>query len=278
LDRWGVVSDLHAFLISGRIRLDMYLDRMKTFCKESDHLVVEELSNELSRLHLLLPDNASLVEFSKTFLKKQLERLGGRKANESENDAILRGTLARELSIIDPEFVSKLAPNFAAFHDSDPDMRGAIALAEGVTHNSFSSLHEQFRSSQNDEDRTKLISAMGWLRGDANLGKAVELIRTGEIKKQDIPAFYVSGSANPKARGFMLDNLERAVKKLQEVFVGTGTASRTLEQVIPLLGIGREDQVLEQVEKLCSPDIEKGLTKGRELLQIYSRFVDNCTK
>ncbi len=71
----------------------------------------------------------------------------------------------------------------------------------------------------------------------------------------------------------MLDNLELAVKELQEVFVGTGTASRTLEQVIPLLGIGRENQALEVVQKLNSPDIEKGIAKGKELLQIYSQFV-----
>jgi tricorn protease interacting factor F2/3 len=273
LDRWGIVNDLHAFLISGRIVLDMYLDYMRAFQNESDHPVVEEISSQLSRLLLLLPDHSTLAQFSKTFFKKQLERLGEKKADESENDAILRGTISRELSIIDLEFASKLSLKFATFHDTDPDMRSAIALAEAVTHNNISSLREQFHSSRNDEDRTKLISAMGWLHGDANLAKAVEFIRTGEIKKQDIPAFYISASANPKAREFMLDHCELAVKELQEVFVGTGSTSRVLEQMIPLLGIGRESQVLEVVQKLSSPDIEKGIKKGTEFLQIYSRFV-----
>jgi tricorn protease interacting factor F2/3 len=273
LDRWGIVNDLYAFLISGRIVLAKYLDHMNNFHNEANRIVVEEVSNQLSHLLLLLPDHSTLAEFSKTFLKRQLERLGEKKAGESENDAILRGTISRELSIIDLEFASKLSLKFAAFHDADPDVRSAIALAEAVTHNSLSSLREQFRSSKNDEDRTKLISAMGWLHGDANLAKVVELIRTGEIKKQDIPVFYISASANPKARDFMLDNFELAVKELQEVFVGTGSTSRTLEQMIPLLGIGRENQVLEVLQGLRSPDIEKGVTKGKELLQIYSRFV-----
>jgi tricorn protease interacting factor F2/3 len=273
LDRWGIVNDLHAFLISGRILLKKYLDLMNDFHCEASRLVVEEISSQLSRLHLLLPNNSPLAEFSKTFLKRQLERLGEKKANESENDAILRGTLSRELSIIDLECASNLSLEFAAFHDADPDMRSAIALAEAVTHNSLSSLREQFHSSKNDEDRTKLIGAMGWLHGDANLKKAVELIRTGEIKKQDIPVFYISASANPKARDFMLNNLEPAVKELQEVFVGSGTTSRTLEQMIPLLGIGRENHVLEVAQELCLPDTEKGIKKGIEFLRIYSRFV-----
>jgi tricorn protease interacting factor F2/3 len=272
-DRWGIVSDLYAFLISGRLGLDNYFKYMNTFNDERNQLVVEEISNQLSHLHLLLPYHVTLGEFSKKFLRRQLERLGEKKEEESENDAILRGTISRELSNIDLEFALKLSRKFPAFHDADPDMRSAIASAEAVTHNNFSSLQEQLKSSKNDEDRTKLISAMGRLNGDANLSKVVELIRTGQIKKQDSLVFYISASANPKGRDFMLDQIESLVKELQNVFVGTGTTSRTLEQIIPLLGIGRENRVLEVVEKLRSPDIETGLRKGTELLQVYSKFV-----
>jgi tricorn protease interacting factor F2/3 len=273
LDRWGIVDDLQAFLISGRIGLAQYLDQMNAFLDESNHLVVEEIANQLSWLHLILPDHPTFVEFSKKFLKRQSERLGEKEADESENDAILRGTISREFSIIDMEFASKLSLKFSAFHDADPDMRSAIAIAEAVAHNDFSSLRDQLKSSKNDEDRTKLIGAMGWLRGDANLSKVLELIRTSQIKKQDIPVFYVSACANPKGREFMVNNLGRAVSELQNIFVGTGTTSRMIEQVIPLLGIGREDQVLEVVNKLTSTDIETGIKKGTELLHVYSKFV-----
>ena len=273
LDHWGMINDWYPFLISGRIALGQYLDRMNTFHNESNRLVVEELSNQLSRLNLLLPDNLTLAEFSKKFLKKQLERLGEKKVGESENDAILRGTISRELSIIDFEFASKLSGKFPAFHNSDPNIRSAIALAEAVAHNNFSSLWEQLKSSKNDEDRTKLISAMGWLYGDSNLSKVVELIRNGEIKKQDMIVFYISASASPRGRDFMLDHLEPAVKELRKVFVGSGTPSRALEQMIPLLGIGRENRVLEVAEKLMSSDTETGIRKGTELLQVYSKFI-----
>jgi hypothetical protein len=71
----------------------------------------------------------------------------------------------------------------------------------------------------------------------------------------------------------MLDHLESAVKEVRNVFVGTGTPSRTLEQMIPLLGIGRENRVLEVAEKLMASDTETGLRKGKEVLQVYSKFV-----
>ncbi len=72
----------------------------------------------------------------------------------------------------------------------------------------------------------------------------------------------------------MVDHLGSAISELQKVFVGTGTTSRTIEQIIPLLGIGREKQILDVVQKLGSPDIEKGIRKGTELLQVYSKFVN----
>jgi tricorn protease interacting factor F2/3 len=269
---------LNAFLISGRITLGRYFEQLNAFHNEADRLVVEEISNQLSRLHLLLPDHSTLAEFSKNFLKGQLERLGEKKVDESENDAILRGTISRELSIIDSEFALRLSGRFPDYHETDPDTRSAIALAEALTHNDFSSLLEKLKSSKNDEDRTKLINAMGWLNGDANLSKAVELVRTGQIKKQDIPVFYVSASANPKGRDFMTDHLEAAIRELHDIFVGTGTTSRTMEVVIPLLGIGRENQVIEVARKLNAPDVETGIRKGTELLQIYSKFVRQYTK
>ena len=179
----------------------------------------------------------------------------------------------RELSIIDPEFAAGVSESFAKFNTADPDLRGAIALAESVTHNDFSTLEGSLSSLTNDEDRTKLISAMGWLRGDTNLAGVLELIRNERIKKQDTFMFYTAACANPKAREFMLDHLEFAVSQLRRVFVDTGTPSRVLEQMIPLLGIGREDRILARVNRLRSSDIETGIEKGIELLEVYSKFV-----
>jgi tricorn protease interacting factor F2/3 len=278
LDRWGMINDLYAFLISGRRDLGEYLNHIHAFDNESNRLVVEEISNQLSNLYLLLPNHLNLVEFSKTFFTKHLERLGEKKENESENDAILRGSISAELAIVDPEFASTLSRKFSVFQDADPDMRSAIALSEAVTNNHFLSLEEEFRSSHNDEDRTKLINAMGWLDGDENLTKVIELIRNEQIKKQDTPRFYISASTNPKAREFMLRRLEFAVRQLQDVFIGSGTTSRTLEQMIPLLGIGRESQILDLVNKLRAPDTETGIKKGIEFLQVYSKFVNRYTK
>jgi tricorn protease interacting factor F2/3 len=273
LDRWGIANDLYALLMSGKMDLGQYLHHMEAFKAELNRGVVEEVVNQLSQLYLLLPDHSALGEFSRKFFRTQMERLGDKQENEPENETILRGTLSREYSIIDQEFALQLSGLFLTFQDVDPDMRSAVALAEAIAHNDFSALHRQFGGSINDEDRTKLINAMGWLYGHENLKSVVDLIRSEEIKKQDTFRFYLSASANPKAREFMLDHLEFAVKQMKAVFVDTGTPSRTLEQMIPLLGIGRKDRVVNQVNRLRSPDIETGIRKGLEFLEIHLKCI-----
>ncbi len=273
LDLWGIVNDLYAFLISGRMSLGQYLDRISAFEAEEDRLVVEEITAQYSRLSLLLPDHPTFAERSRKFLSDQMERLGEKREDEPENLAILRGVLSRERAIADQGFALRLSVLFDRFHDADPDMRSAIALSEAVVHNDVSTLHRRLEISKSDEDRAKLIAAMGWLSGDGNLSRVIELIRNEEIKKQDTIIFYVAASLNPKAREFMVDHLEFAANQLRADFVDTGTPSRAMEQMIPLLGIGREERVLELADRLRSHDIEAGIRKGTELLRIYSKFV-----
>ncbi|MFB3885000.1 MAG: M1 family metallopeptidase [Thermodesulfobacteriota bacterium] len=273
LDLWGMINDLYACLISGKITLARYLDRTKRFEAESDHLVVEEITGQYSRLCLLLPDQPILGERSRNFFRTHLERLGEKRDGEAENISILRGVLSRERSIADREFASKLSALFARFHETDPDMRSAIAVSEALAHNDFFALYRMLEISKSDEDRAKLIAAMGWLDGEKNLGRAIESIRNEEIKKQDTYIFYISASVNPEAREFMVNHLDFAINQLRTDFVDTGTPSRAMEQMIPLLGIGREGKVLKLVDRLKSPAIEKGIEKGIEILRIYSKFI-----
>lgn len=275
LDRWGISNDLYALLISGRLSLLRYFDHLRSLGEDPTRLVVEEIANQLSRLGLLLTGHSALAEFSKKFFRAHLDRLGERKrTNEAETDSILRGILSRELSLVDPEFASKLSGLFGNFHEIDPDMRSAVSIAEALTRNDFIAFRERLASSSNDEDRTKLIGGMGWLHGTENLTRVIELIQTEQIKKQDSFMFYISASANPRGREFMVDHLEFAVKQMQAVFVGSGTTARTLEQIIPLLGLSREDRLLQEVGRFRAPDTEVGIRKGTELLRIYSTFVN----
>jgi len=91
-------------------------------------------------------------------------------------------------------------------------------------------------------------------------------------KKQDTFIFYGAAAGNPKGRELVFKHLNFAVSQLRTDFADTGTPSRVLEQIIPLIGIGREKETVNMLETLRSPDIETGIEKGKEFLGIYSKF------
>jgi tricorn protease interacting factor F2/3 len=272
LDIWGLINDLYAFLISGRMNLTDYLHRVEAFAGATDRLVVEEIAGQYSRLGLLLPENKAVAERARRFFRTHLERIGEKKEGESQNISILRGLLSRERSIVDPEFARQLSGLSKNFSQADPDLRAAVALSEALAHNDFSALQRLLAGSKSDEDKAKLIAAMGWLQGDENLGRGLELIKSEGIKKQDTFIFYGAAAANPKGREFIFQHLSFAVRQLRTDFADTGAPSRILEQIIPLIGIGREKEMVDMLERLRSPDIETGIEKGKEFLGIYSKF------
>ncbi|EQD46493.1 peptidase M1, membrane alanine aminopeptidase, partial [mine drainage metagenome] len=128
LDRWGLVSDMFAFLVSGKLKFDRYVHYISFFNDETDNTVVQEISAQLQQLYLLDHRNRNLLDTAEKFYKAQLARLGSMKQGESVNDIILRGALSTRLAMIDAKFASETAKKFDSLESEIPDMRGAIAL------------------------------------------------------------------------------------------------------------------------------------------------------
>ena len=57
LDRWGVVSDLFAFLMAGRVTMDQYAKLAKRASNETDYLVADAVTTQLQFLRFLSPEN-----------------------------------------------------------------------------------------------------------------------------------------------------------------------------------------------------------------------------
>ena len=101
------------------------------------------------------------------------------------------------------------------------------------------------------------------------------MVKSGKIKKQDILRVYIYSSFNPEQRSRLFLETEDAVNRVEEIFEGTSYTGMMLETLIPLVGIGREHNMRELMEKIRRPSYSKGIDKGLELLEIYARLVRN---
>ncbi|MCL5783271.1 MAG: M1 family metallopeptidase [Candidatus Thermoplasmatota archaeon] len=275
LDKWGLVNDLFAFLKAGMINLPLYLDSLGGFHGEQNFIVAQEISSQLMTLAALLHENSDIHRIAVEFYRTQLTRLGQKKIGEPESSSILRGTVSANLAAIDDDYAEEIGSQFGGFFTADPDLRQAIAIGYARSGNDPGKLSEALENSTSDEDRIRIIYGLAWLRGENNFRSLMDMVKSGKIKKQDILRVYIYSSFNPEQRSRLFLETEDAVNRVEEIFEGTSYTGMMLETLIPLVGIGREHNMRELMEKIRRPSYSKGIDKGLELLEIYARLVRN---
>ncbi|MCL4341494.1 MAG: M1 family metallopeptidase [Candidatus Thermoplasmatota archaeon] len=272
LDLREILSDLFASLKGGIIDLSTYIRRIEPFQSIDDFVVVEDLSGQLYTLVSILPENHKLKDISLKYFNKQMKKLGDKKKGESENVSILRSSLASYLAVVDDDFAGKLERDFSRFHQIDPDMRHAVSIAEGRIGGKFDPMLEMYKSVSGDEDRIKILAGIGWLSGDKHNQLTLSMIKDGSVKKQDIIRVYSGMAANPMNRKAVFDVFPEAMELMERNYRGTGYPGMMAENLIPIIGLGREDAMKTVAEKVMKPSNSSGIKKGLELLEINSRL------
>ncbi|HLH85878.1 MAG TPA: ERAP1-like C-terminal domain-containing protein, partial [Thermoplasmataceae archaeon] len=272
LDKWGVVSDLFAFLKSGEITKDQYFQKISTFFSEEEPIIVSTISDELFELHLVFPEEVRIRSTALSYYREKLNRLGSPKKDEPEEVSILRGDLYTYLAVLDDGFSKKLSADFGNYFRYDPNLRLGLAVAEARTNRNIDTLLAAYRKSENDNDRIKLINAMAWLTEKPDFENIYSMFLNDKFKKQELARVLMYLAMNPAHRETLIGKLEESVNKLDKYFKGTAYTGMALEQMIPLIGLADERRLLEMIGRIRNPSNEKGIDKGLELLSIYKNI------
>ena len=268
LDIWGLANDSFNLMLSGRLNHEDYLLRLKKFWDAGEPLVINEISTELRTLHLIAPESARVKSMAREYCSAHLGRIGEKKKGEPINTSVARTSLKATLSQVDDEFAQEQGSRFEKYFSLDSDERASVALSFARTGGSFEQMEAAFVSAKTDEDRTRILSAMGWLQSEQSLEKALGLIKAGKVKKQDTSRFYLGAAASPNSRTFMFNNMDYAIRQLKEVYVGSRTPARVLEAIAPILGISREEEMREILHGYNTQDLATSVKKSIELLSV----------
>ncbi len=273
LDRWGIVNDTFALLEAGRLKLQDYMDTIGRFIEEDNYIVSSEITQQLSLLNMIYDKNRKIRDLSLKFYNNQLKRLGEtKKEGESESDSILRGTVAMNLSILDKDFAKNMSKSFNKFFKTDTDMRRAVAIGFAKESNDLDSFVRLLKQSKTDADRTTLIAGMSFLAKKNYFNKFIDFIENGDIKKQDSISLFIMSARNKVMRENLLNSLENITEIMEKFFSGTGYTYRFLEAVIPFIGLDYEKKLKATLNKIKKPSYSRGIDKGLEILQVYSRL------
>jgi tricorn protease interacting factor F2/3 len=266
-EKMGLLSDYFAFLKSGRASFEDYSRVLKSLFEDEERLIIEAISTQLYELYLIKPESVDINKLGREFHELHYRKLS--KGKTSEEDMETLGVITQRFAVFDHKFAEDESAKFGYIEAIKPDLRQGIAIAKALSSNSLKEIQEKFFSLKSDEDRTKLLSAMGYLKGKDNFEAVVQMINDGKVKRQDMVSYLSSAGMNPGNREFIMDELERIVLMIDKVFKGNNNASRYVETVLPIAGLIGSAKTNTAVVKMKSmKQVQRGFTKGLEVLRI----------
>ena len=266
-DRYGIVSDAHAFTIQGKLDFSQYLAVLDRYVNEQEYLPAFEVSDQLSSLYAI---TAKVEGISRRFHRTQLKILANRK---DENSVVLRGSMSSRLALIDMEYARELASRFDKYESAEPDMKQAIVVAHARSSGDFEGLFENYENKPSEEEKSRFLVGLTSFSQPALNSRALNLATSGEIRKQHVGSLLGSATRNPEARSGTWKWITENLEWLRGIYEGTGVVSRYLTYMLPILGINRVNEVTEFFAQYKAPEMTKGVEAGLEKLRINQTFL-----
>ncbi len=266
LERWGIINDSFAFLLSNAININQYLDRLFHFYDDNDGLVMEEMSKQLFELFLTTRNNY-FRDITMRYVKGKIDFIRATKKEDFNYEAIL-SDLSVVMAQLDEVFCKELLESDEDYFTIDPNLRSAYLIARAKINNDLGYFMNLMEKASSDEDKTKIIFAMGQISGDENYERLLALLHSGKIKKQDLNELYVHMSQNPEASLFLVNNIEKIVNGMLSLKLNPGRVSRTIQIIVSTAGVGKRDFVQEKLRTIENEELSWGIRRGLELLDV----------
>lgn len=273
-DRWTFLEDLGAYLASGEVDWPTYAAAVRALGQTSDRLVVEVLCSALGSLAIFHPGCVPVEGLAQWFFASQYDRLGpDRIPGENPSDGVLRERVSVGRTRIDLPFARELSTRFRDWERVEPDLRPAVAVARaragGAT--GYRDLMGVLGRAQSERDQLPLEMALAWSNDVALVRETLDRASSGVVNRGIVHMVLHQAASNPVGRAIVWPWLTAHLPRLEDLFRGAGLLSSGLEAVIPILGLGRGDEVREFFRTHPVPEGARGVAKGLERLAIFER-------
>jgi tricorn protease interacting factor F2/3 len=273
-ERWLILEDLFAFLLSGDASFDRWKAYIEKTIHESDPLVVHGALRQFMQLALPLHSDPQFVDLHRRFFAAQTERLGfALRPGETDMDGRLRDFVLRYRILLDPEFAQQLAAKFPEFDQLNADLRQSVAMAYAQVHGGSvaEELWTRLRSG-NDLAQQQMARALGSMRDPAAVTAMLDRARRGEMPFSQIPYALFDAQRHPETRPavwkWFTDNIDFVNQGLE----GTSTLSIVYEEVVMAEATDRPQQVREYFAQHPVPAAERAIKKGLEYGDLFARL------
>ena len=275
-ERWSLLRDLFAFLLSGDVPFERYLDYLRWTGGEREYLVIEEIVGQVNLLWPALAGTPRFVTTARDALRPQIERIGlERRSEEDEVDRTLREGVVGTLASLDPQFEGEIAEKFADYDRLDADLRGAVAVAYARTHgaNVYDELRGRLQGA-NELETHRMLRALSSFDQPELVQRTLDAVTRGEVAFVDLPWALLEALQHPPTHAVTWAWLRGNLGWLEKAFTGISFLPILFERAIPRLGLSDEASVREFFASRRVIGAERAVQKGLEYLRILSAVRD----
>jgi tricorn protease interacting factor F2/3 len=284
-ERLGLVHDFYYFVLAGRKTVKEFIDFIEQyFMKEENPTVLSYLISKLTGLYLILEGE----------IAKQLQEVATRISHaalcnvsrepvegEDSEHVILRNSALHALGLFGHVGTVAFAlEKFEAFLNEEgslhQDLRGTIyALAVWASEDNYQAVLDLYKKTQIQEERTKFLSALARTKDKSLLLQTMDYSLSTEVSFSNVVYIFASLSRNPYAKDLAVDWVIRNWENLVVAGGGMGDMilRRILKFVIPILGIGRQEEIAQFLGGVNGMTLERTFEQVKEELEIHSRLV-----
>ncbi|MGP6239282.1 M1 family metallopeptidase [Cuniculiplasma sp. SKW4] len=275
-EAYNFLSDNFAMFSAGHIDFVQYDERMGSLWDREEPLVIREISRELDLLFTLSRGGNIIGKRIEDFYQKHRNMKS--EDPEDPNVKIAYNGMLALYSRAGEGYRRELASKFERFLDEEPEARAMIGRAYAAEDGKAEKIIEIMEKAKNDEDRVKLIAALGSLKRREELEIGFEFVMKGGIKKQDLPSYFLSLGTNIYHREFFNKSFNGIMGKLESVFEASRTTTRTVENTLPFTTL-EDDHILEEIGS--APEMakyEKTMKRVREIRKIYQNVAKSISQ
>jgi len=274
-DRWIFLEDLATFLASGEVDWATWVRAARALGECSDRLVVEQLSGTLLTMSILFPQAGPVQDVTRWFYAYHSERLGSEAApGESTSAGVTRERIAAGRVRVDVDYARQLSDLFIEWDRVPPDVRTAVAVARARAAGAvgYRELRRALEGFPRERDQLTLEQALAWTSEPDLVIETMERASSGAVNRGFVHLVLRNAASNPVARPQLWAWMRERLPRLEELFRGSGILTLALERSIPVLGLGRGDEVREYFRTHPFPEGARGVAKGLERLTILERL------
>jgi tricorn protease interacting factor F2/3 len=274
-ERWGMIHDAGAFLLSGDLELPEYLETLRAVSSAPEYATVADTAEFLRFVEPVLLGSADFRRASLDFYRAQLDRIGLEpRHGESDLTPPLRESITWGLARWDDPFARSLLPRMASIEREPVALRQAILVAFarfGPPGNSLDRLLEIVRSPASD---LALLAtyALGSLADERDRDRALQEALAPGIRlflaSRLVPA--ISGAPSSRARAW--EWLRSNVREFERRGRGGPLLAQLMIRALPLVGLGRLEEVRAFFATERFPEGDIGVRKGIEYLEAFERL------